>query len=444
MPWLTPEELPEGGLCRSLSIPDSTEWLAIVSGALLDLTQRWNWQQQGAVTVDEAVDAMKLMVSNYYDGCALCTTPGGLRVLRINPDTGHVEELGDNGEWQEPTGDYAVEPIIPREGGTVDEQKCLAAMNAVNVLSQVYENITDSIAGELGALAAFLALIDLVVALIPGLGIGIAAALAAFFLSVFSVVYSVVQTFAGDLWTADFTKTLTCMFLECATNIDGVVTFDWQCIQTKLASPDNPFDLDFDQLRLIGQLAFIVMTIGGNDALEHAGETTAITTPDCDDCTPGWCITCDFTLSDGGFDTFFGEDYGVYSPGVGWIATDTSIGADRTIIEGQAQLGGTFHVTSASMIYDSVYSECSDAGSSGTGIGYGTGGNGFEFTNTSGSQDIETGTDLFWELISEHDVDTISFENQVAFQCHGGSSTIKRYTLQGTGEKPVIYGWVDC
>jgi microcystin-dependent protein len=61
MPWLTPSTLPDPTLRRVLSIPDSVDWLAIVSGALLELAQADNWQQYGALTENECADAMQIM-----------------------------------------------------------------------------------------------------------------------------------------------------------------------------------------------------------------------------------------------------------------------------------------------------------------------------------------------------------------------------------------------
>jgi len=73
VPYLTPETIPEGRACRALSIPLSSEWLAIVSGALTELTKTYNWEQAGSVTVDEAVAAMQAMLDAYYVGCAIET-----------------------------------------------------------------------------------------------------------------------------------------------------------------------------------------------------------------------------------------------------------------------------------------------------------------------------------------------------------------------------------
>jgi len=67
MPWLTPDEDSEGAIVsRPLHIP--AEYTSIVSGALLQLCDLWNWEEFGDITPQEAVDAMRAMVDTYYEG----------------------------------------------------------------------------------------------------------------------------------------------------------------------------------------------------------------------------------------------------------------------------------------------------------------------------------------------------------------------------------------
>jgi hypothetical protein len=68
--WHTPVSIPESTQCRALFIPDSVEWLAIVSGALSELTLPYRWEQVGAVTALEAAERMTAMLEQYYKvGC---------------------------------------------------------------------------------------------------------------------------------------------------------------------------------------------------------------------------------------------------------------------------------------------------------------------------------------------------------------------------------------
>jgi len=322
MPYLTPDEIPEETDCRSLLIPASSDWLAIVSGALTELVKTYNWEQRGSVTVDEAVAAMQTMIDTYYSGCLSCTLPGDSPVFRINAD-GHVEQLLPSGEWGEPEGDYELPPIEAREGGTSDDQICLAAKNAVNVLQQLYENLADSFADNLDDLEALTLLIDLIVTLL-GVAVGlITFGIGIIVIAIFTLLYRGLSVITADLWDENFSDALTCLLIDCASNTDGVVTFDWDCVQQGLIDQVNDFSLLPDQLRLYAQIQYILQVIGGVDALNLAGATTAITDDDCSFCPETWCYTWDFlhaSHSDDGFQTAPGFDgYGEWIDENGWV-----------------------------------------------------------------------------------------------------------------------------
>lgn len=288
------------------------------------------------MTVDEAIARMQTMINIYYAGCTACRTPGGYRIIRINPTTGHIEELGDAGDWQEPTGDYYTPPPVAREGGTTEDQICLAASNAVNVLMLAYENVTDSISSELDVEAALEALAALIIITAPLIAPSIIFAIGALFLAAFAAFYEFAKFASADVWDADFTKTLVCYFVDCAMNDAGVVTFDWECVQRKLGAAPNPFDITLEQIRLVGQLSYLVQVIGGVDALNQAGSTTAITSADCSDCAPlGWCYRWNFSVSDGGY--VVGAQ-GTWVSGLGWQSQTVAPGVYDILI--YAECGG--------------------------------------------------------------------------------------------------------
>lgn len=54
--WLTPDNIPPSSMRVVLLIPDDSEWLAVISGVLLDLTNAANWEQYGALTPQETAD----------------------------------------------------------------------------------------------------------------------------------------------------------------------------------------------------------------------------------------------------------------------------------------------------------------------------------------------------------------------------------------------------
>jgi len=327
VPYLTPDSIPEDGNCRPLFIPASTDWLAIVSGALTELVKTYNWQQEGAVTVDEAVEAMQLMIDMYYEGCVdNCDVGEGLPPFRLNSQ-GHVEQLID-GVWQTPTGDYTIPPTPAREEPTPEERRCLAAANAVNVLEQLYESLTESydedktLEEAVGAMIAILAAKFFWVA-------PIAAGMALLALAAMEIVYLLVEVFTADLWDSDFSDALKCMLYECSLDTGDVVTFDYQCVQEKLQTTLLHIDLNAEQIRLLVQISYILNVIGGVDALNAAGATTEISESDCDGCNDVWCRRWEGSnLPEWEFfptANFSGGERGEYSGGE-WLSTDSTCG----------------------------------------------------------------------------------------------------------------------
>jgi len=73
--YLTPETLPTQIMCRVLFIPNSTEWLGNVIGAIQPLISAENWTPYGAVTPEEAAEAMSIMFDR------LCLNEGVCRMV---------------------------------------------------------------------------------------------------------------------------------------------------------------------------------------------------------------------------------------------------------------------------------------------------------------------------------------------------------------------------
>lgn len=288
MAYLTPDVLPEGRDCRALLIPAGSDWLAIVSGALTELVAKYNWQQFGSVTVDEAVAAMQTMIDNYYEGCDVnCNLPTGDPVFRLNPTTWQIEQLQD-GEWVAPNGDYTLPPTTARTEPTEDERRCLAAANAVNVLSLLYESLTDSFAEGASTVEAISAFVAVLVGIIGSVFGIVVLPLITILGILFGVIYATVEFIGADLWDEDFTDKLRCFFYECSFADGDVVHFDIDCIVTKIAEATE-IQFAWNQIRLLTQVGGI-MNLLGAQAIDEAGATTAIETADCDDCEEGWCF----------------------------------------------------------------------------------------------------------------------------------------------------------
>jgi len=284
MPYLTPEDFGDGNTCRPLSIPSTPAWLALVSGALDELTKTYNWEQFGALTVDECVERMQLMIDDYYDAaCNDCVIPEGGEIIRLGED-GHIEVL-EGGEWVIPEGgDYYIPPPEEREGGSTEDRKCLAAANATNVLAQLYESLSESWAEDVAegeALLAFAAVFTGVVgfAIAP-----ITFGIYAFFAPIFALLYAALDYLTADLWDEAFSDQMKCFLFECANDDGGVITFDWDCFVAKLNSLADSFELTELQLRLYLQVSYILSFIGGVDGLNLAGRTTEIESADCNNC----------------------------------------------------------------------------------------------------------------------------------------------------------------
>lgn len=432
MPWLTPDSIPEGDTCRPLSIPDDSVWLALVSGALTELTQKFNWEKFGTLTVDETVAKMQEIIDSYYaNPCGGCTLPGGGLIIRIGLH-GHIEELGDGGSWGDPTGDYIIPPPDAREGGTATDQNCLAAKNAVNVLQQLYENLSESWASHLSEAEAGTEFIIAAGALIGFEFAPITLAIVAFLEVVFAALYTALEYLGADLWDSDFTDQMICFLVDCALNDAGVVTFDWDCLMARLNSLTDSFGLSEIQLRLYLQVSYILYFIGGIDGLNLAARTTAIDNDDCSNC-GAWCLQVDLTDNDGGFiSDVVNEPAGAhYTPGVGWEQnTDNLLTGTYILLE----LPITVDMTHIEFDYIAFTHATSSVIAFGTGYSYPV------LNVEAGVGNTLTTPD--WDGDQTGDQLALQIGNSTSGQ--GGTSIISRALVRGIGDKPVLDGWVNC
>lgn len=323
MPWLTPDSIPEDDTCRPLSIPADTDWLALVSGALTELTKSWNWEKSGTLTVAETVAKMQEIVDGYYETpCASCTLPEGGKVIRIG-EGGKLQELDGDGNWVDATGDYSIPPPDARTGGTEPDQNCLAAKNATNTLHELYDNLSSSWTSHLSEAEALTTFTLGAIALVGFEFAPITASIVAFFAVAFTALYEALAYLGADLWDDAVEKQIVCFLLACAANDAGVVTFDWDCFLGKLNSLTNDFLLSETQLRLYLQISYLLYFIGGAGGLNLAGGTTAITDDDCSDCDHVWRGYIDISVDEWTYVPVDDPDWGfegVYAGG--WFATN--------------------------------------------------------------------------------------------------------------------------
>lgn len=76
MPYLTPDVSPGSTLCRAIFIPATDDWIAIVTGALQELTFAYNWEQFGAQTPQNCADRAFEMLSEFIDNEIGCRVIG--------------------------------------------------------------------------------------------------------------------------------------------------------------------------------------------------------------------------------------------------------------------------------------------------------------------------------------------------------------------------------
>lgn len=65
--YLTPDAPTEARFCRTLSVPDTPEWVGLVDGALCALSTPDAWREFGALSPDEAADAWVAMLQDSWD-----------------------------------------------------------------------------------------------------------------------------------------------------------------------------------------------------------------------------------------------------------------------------------------------------------------------------------------------------------------------------------------
>jgi len=304
--FLTPSEVPEEVVCRTIKVPNSLEWLGIFNAVLLAGTYYYNWSDDipGNMTREEAAEAYRVIFYEYLTAsmeCASCTLPGGTPIARLN-DLGRWEVL-DGDTWQP-----ADVPAVPaRTEPTEQERRCLAAANAAEVLKQLYEQATDLYNTSV---APVLAAIDLAseLAIIIGAWISpLFVAAATIGQLIFQVFYDSLEFITEDLWTEDFDSRVKCALYAAAVDDAGVVTINAQTFIDELAYLVNADFVDTTEVRLWGQIQYLLMFIG-TDGLSHAGATTSITEADCEDCAIPWCYEWLDSTGQGDW-TFFPDAY---------------------------------------------------------------------------------------------------------------------------------------
>lgn len=322
--WILPTEIDPERVCIKLFVPNDPAHLAAFWGALWNLTY-WNqWQrdplkqgtQVAAVWKDVWFDARA--INDGLEGCEIVPFD-----VRQNEETPCILEKTEDGDTWTPFADlrlcppsialidgvaYYVDPVtgaytplsdappatppaprpIPPREGSEDDNRCLTAANAVNVLLTLHQ----SVAAAYNPAIALLMLASVVV--------GAVATVLSYGLGVFVVVaymdalLAVASALTFSAFSTEVQDELRCI-LYCAAsdNGSGVVTFDFAQVESEL---DARTDID------IWTAIDVYVSIIGESGLNQAGATTAITDAECDcpDCPTEWCYEWKYT--NGNFD----------------------------------------------------------------------------------------------------------------------------------------------
>lgn len=64
--WITPDSAPSGDFtCRLLMIPRDSQYVAVVAGALLDMSYPWFWEQLSGISADDAASAFQAILDTF-------------------------------------------------------------------------------------------------------------------------------------------------------------------------------------------------------------------------------------------------------------------------------------------------------------------------------------------------------------------------------------------
>lgn len=299
--YLTPNSLPVGRFCRTISVPDSPEWVGLVDGVLSALNDPYVWRQFGALTPDQAAAAWQAMIVNAWtiEGCPLEVrqNPTSPCVLEQSTDQGAtwtafadlslcapVIRMTHQGQIQitDGAGGFDPIPLAPVPTDTFDgvtpnysmtvqtNDQCTAAANVANTLRQLYKGVGDTlteqpsigIASLIGDIAATIAELFGTVILIDA-----AAALAGSLVAL-QLLYS-----WTNLTDKQFEQ-LVCVIYNNMTGTAGNWTINGAGISSDLGTLAASAPLPWSFVNLIG-------TYIGADGLQLAAKTTAIPSWDC-------------------------------------------------------------------------------------------------------------------------------------------------------------------
>lgn len=76
MPYLTPNVAPTEFICRALFIPNDLDFLAIITGAIQELTFAYNFEKYGALTPEQTSEMFTVMFDKFCFNEGMCRVIG--------------------------------------------------------------------------------------------------------------------------------------------------------------------------------------------------------------------------------------------------------------------------------------------------------------------------------------------------------------------------------
>lgn len=311
--WIIPDPIDDDRICVVVPVPNVPGHRAAFMGALFELSKWFNWQRDpdhlalmASAVWKEILQGVALQLDqglffacgeNVMDvrqkpgePCILEKTVdmvnwvpfADLRLcapmLRRNANTGALETSTNGDDWTEipastfdPNADsFPDADLPPARDGATDENKCLAARNAAEVLRRTFEELGERLVDE--AFTDPLEIVSWASSAISWLFNAVVTAVV--WASAAAGLYAAQAQFAGEEWDEENTERVTCILLENATDTDGIVTFDFNAV--KAANTAEP--------GAIYGLINLILQFVGPDGLNAAGGTTSIGAYDCDIC----------------------------------------------------------------------------------------------------------------------------------------------------------------
>lgn len=290
--FITPPALPETTQSRGLVIPASKEWLAVFSAALLETIYSYNYEQTNPtdLTPEDVASAAFAIYEAWLtstcgggsgEPCPDIELPNGQKVWRQNPVNRRYEVFNEElGDWEFPDGVVVASLPLPepREELTDEEKLCNASANAVWVLYQVWLEMLNQWNNNVEPALAQAAFATEVAGAVGGAFYPPIAAVTELIGIGFSFFFEIFGLITLNTWDGDLLQHFTCAFREHATlEDDDTVTFNQNAIILKL----NLLSFQNPQWMLATVQLHYILAMLGQEGLNVAGGTTALTDADC-------------------------------------------------------------------------------------------------------------------------------------------------------------------